>query len=55
VGGGGGVTVGTRSLLFGVHQFLLHPVMVALGWRMLYGRFPRDPRVSHPAAGSGED
>ncbi|MGN6757220.1 MAG: hypothetical protein ACTHMJ_12635 [Thermomicrobiales bacterium] len=37
--------VGTRSLLFGGHQFLIHPVMVALGWRHCYGRFPRDWRV----------
>lgn len=32
--------VGTRSLLFGVHQFLWHPVTVALGYRALYGRWP---------------
>ncbi|MFA5187517.1 MAG: hypothetical protein WC551_13640 [Patescibacteria group bacterium] len=30
--------VGTRSLLFGVHQVLIHPVGVALAWRRLYGR-----------------
>lgn len=37
--------VGTKSLLFGYHQFLLHPIMVAWGWRRLYGSLPRDPRV----------
>ena len=29
--------VGTKSLLFGVHQFLWHPVTVILAWRKLYG------------------
>jgi hypothetical protein len=33
--------VGTRSLLVGGHQFVLHPLAVALAWRRLYGRFPR--------------
>lgn len=37
--------IGTRSLLFGAHQFALHPLFVALAWRTLYGRFPRDPRI----------
>lgn len=36
--------VGTRSLLFGGHQFALHPLMVAIAWTRLYG-FPRDPRL----------
>ncbi|HKI81437.1 MAG TPA: hypothetical protein VKA04_07295, partial [Pseudodesulfovibrio sp.] len=35
---------GTRSVLFGVHQFLLHPLFVFLAWWRLYG-FPWDPRV----------
>ncbi|AFM42985.1 hypothetical protein Desaci_4123 [Desulfosporosinus acidiphilus SJ4] len=30
-------SVGTRSLLFGVHQFLWHPFTVWLAWRELYG------------------
>jgi hypothetical protein len=34
------VTVGTRSLIFGVHQFLWHPITVALAWRQLNGRWP---------------
>lgn len=29
--------VGTKSLLFGVHQVLLHPIFVAIAWRKLYG------------------
>lgn len=32
--------VGTRSLLFGVHQVIWHPVTVALAWRSLYGAWP---------------
>lgn len=36
--------VGTRSLLFGVHQFALHPWFVAAAWWHLYG-FPWDPRL----------
>lgn len=31
---------GTLSLLFGVHQFLWHPIVVGRAWRMLYGRWP---------------
>jgi len=36
--------VGTKSLLFGVHQFALHPLIVAVAWWKLYG-FPFDPRL----------
>lgn len=36
--------IGTRSLLFGAHQFVLHPLMVAIAWNRLYG-FPWDPRL----------
>lgn len=36
--------IGTRSLLFGYHQFLLHPLLVAWSWWRLYG-FPWDPRL----------
>jgi hypothetical protein len=32
---------GTKSLLFGVHQFLWHPFTVWLAWRALYGKFPK--------------
>lgn len=38
------MTVGTKSLLVGVHQFALHPLLVALAWWKLYG-FPWDPRL----------
>lgn len=34
--------VGTKSVLFGAHQFLIHPCFVALAWWKLYG-FPRQP------------
>jgi len=36
--------IGTRSLLFGAHQFALHPWFVAVAWWKLYG-FPWDPRL----------
>lgn len=36
--------VGTKSVLFGVHAFWLHPFFVALAWWKLYG-FPWDPRL----------
>lgn len=29
--------IGTKSVLFGVHQFLLHPIMLAIGWWKAYG------------------
>lgn len=33
-------SVGTRSVLFGVHQFLWHPLTVGLAWRRLYKTWP---------------
>jgi hypothetical protein len=36
--------IGTKSLLYGAHQFFLHPWYVARAWSKLYG-FPRDPRL----------
>lgn len=36
--------VGTKSLLFGGHQFIIHPIMVLLAWIRLYG-FPKDYRI----------
>lgn len=36
--------VGTRSILYGAHQFALHPFFVAAAWWQLFG-FPRDPRL----------
>ena len=39
-----GLSVGTRSVLFGAHQFAIHPWFVAAAWWRLYG-FPWDPRL----------
>ena len=36
--------VGTKSLLFGVHQVIIHPIMVFIAWCKLFG-FPKDPRL----------
>ncbi len=36
--------LGTKSLLFGAHQFFLHPLFLALAWWKLYGA-PLDPRL----------
>ena len=36
--------VGTKSVLFGAHQFAIHPWFVAAAWWKLYG-FPADPRL----------
>jgi hypothetical protein len=36
--------IGTKSILFGAHQFLIHPIFVALAWWSLYG-FPWDIRL----------
>lgn len=38
------MNIGTKSLLFGVHQVFIHPWFVAWGWWKLYG-FPWDPRL----------
>lgn len=38
------MTVGSKSVLFGAHCFLLHPWFVAAAWWRLYG-FPWDPRL----------
>lgn len=38
------LNVGTKSVLFGAHQFLIHPWFVAAAWWRLYG-FPWDPRL----------
>jgi hypothetical protein len=29
--------VGTKSLLFGVHQVFIHPIFVTMAWIKLYG------------------
>ncbi len=36
--------LGTKSVLFGAHQFLIHPIVLAIAWWQLYG-FPWDPRL----------
>lgn len=36
--------IGTKSVLFGAHCFILHPFFVAYSWYKLYG-FPWDPRL----------
>ncbi|HMI01824.1 MAG TPA: hypothetical protein VK541_05035 [Pedobacter sp.] len=36
--------IGTRSVLYGAHCFLIHPWFVAMAWCKLYG-FPYDPRL----------
>ena len=36
--------LGTKTVLFGFHQFLLHPIFVAVAWWKLYG-FPSDLRL----------
>ncbi len=38
------MTVGTKSLFWGVHQFLLHPFFVLRAWVELYG-WPKDWRI----------
>ena len=38
------MAIGTRSILFGAHQFLLHPLFLAWAWWKLYG-VPWDPRL----------
>jgi hypothetical protein len=32
--------IGTKSLLFGVHQVFWHPITVGRAWRRIYGRWP---------------
>jgi len=34
------MNVGTKSILWGVHQFLWHPLTVARAWRSLHGKWP---------------
>lgn len=32
------MSIGTRSLLIGAHQFIVHPICVYISWRKLYGK-----------------
>lgn len=34
------MTLGTKTLLFGVHQFFIHPLLVTIAWVKLYRSFP---------------
>jgi len=34
------VTLGTKTLLFGVHQVFIHPLLVTIAWVKLYRSFP---------------
>ena len=34
------MNVGTKSVLFGVHQFLIHPVIVARAWWIVHEEWP---------------
>lgn len=34
------ISIGTRSVLFGVHQFILHPFFVYCAWGRIYGKSP---------------
>src|SRR5260370_31721417 len=38
------MTVGTRSVLFGVHNIFIHALFLAAAWWKLFGP-PRDPRL----------
>jgi len=35
------ISQGTKSYLFGCHQFLLHPLFVAVAWKKYHGKMPR--------------
>ena len=35
------MNTGTKSVLFGVHQFILHPILVALAWWLIYRETPQ--------------
>lgn len=34
------MNIGTKSILFGTHQFIIHPAMVARAWRIIYRQWP---------------
>ncbi len=35
------MNVGTKSVLWGVHCFAIHPIVVALAWRKYHGKWPQ--------------
>jgi len=32
---------GTKSVLFGCHQFIIHPLFITIAWKKIYGRWPK--------------
>lgn len=38
------LNMGRKTVLYGVHHFLIHPIYLALAWKKLYGPI-RDPRL----------
>ncbi len=36
--------IGTKSILYGIHAFWLHPIFVAIAWRQIFG-MPWNPRL----------
>ncbi len=38
------MNTGTKSILFGYHQFVIHPIITAYSWYKMYG-FPKDIRL----------
>lgn len=39
------MTEGTRSLLIGCHQFIMHPIQVIRGWKWWFGYWPKPWQV----------
>lgn len=35
------MNIGTKSVLFGVHQFILHPIIVLIAWWIIYRDMPK--------------
>lgn len=35
--------IGTKSILFGAHQFVLHPAFMFFAWKRQYGWYPTEP------------
>ena len=38
------MTIGTKSVLYGAHQFILHPIILFIAWWRIF-RFPWNPRL----------
>jgi hypothetical protein len=39
------VKTGTKSILFGVHQFIWHPITVFMAWVFIFKRFPSPKEI----------